>query len=230
MNTNSFPHLEAAVCGVLELCCHSGVQFHLADWVTTQQGALNHLSWGLMAWPGWSPHDVTAKRSQEGRRVGALVWVAAILWVCAHLNKCMSTWSKTMCVCVRARVRPCVCVRLLPSAPSNRLIFHISHGQEGQEAARLRPEPGYSSVSSARHSLAPPKLSALLPNALARANMHWLGAPCSHHPRKGLHHALAPLSRSWGLQSWLGPPQLCYSSAKWHNRKPDSSARVHRTL
>lgn len=61
----------------------------------------------------------------------------------------------------------CVCVCLLPSAPSNRLIFHISHGQEGQEAARLRPEPGYSTVSNARHSLAPPKLSALLPNALA---------------------------------------------------------------
>lgn len=72
--------------------------------------------------------------------------------VCVHLNKCMCT-------------RVCVC--LLPSAPSNRLIFHISHGQEGQEAARLRPEPGYSTVSNARHSLAPPKLSALLPNALA---------------------------------------------------------------
>lgn len=69
-----------------------------------------------------------------------------------------------VCMCVVC-VRACVC--LLPSAPSNRLIFHISHGQEGQEAARLRPESGYSTVSNARHSLAPPKLSALLPNAQA---------------------------------------------------------------
>lgn len=73
------------------------------------------------------------------------------------------------CVYAEWVVYSVVCVRvcLLPSAPSNRLIFHISHGQEGQEAARLRPEPEYSTVSNARHSLAPPKLSALLPNARA---------------------------------------------------------------
>lgn len=88
-----------------------------------------------------------------------LMYTSAL--VCVQMNKCMCT-------------RVCVC--LLPSAPSNRLIFHISHGQEGQEAARLRPEPGYSTVSNARHSLAPPKLSALLPNALA--SYHAL-APCS---------------------------------------------------
>lgn len=90
------------------------------------------------------------------------------LYVCMHGDVCTYLHVHT---CVRAfeqvYVHSSVCVCLLPSAPSNRLIFHISHGQEGQEAARLRPEPGYSTVSNARHSLAPPKLSALLPNALA---------------------------------------------------------------
>lgn len=43
ISTNSFPHLEARGV-VLELCCHSGVELHLADGATAQRGALNHLS------------------------------------------------------------------------------------------------------------------------------------------------------------------------------------------
>lgn len=96
------------------------------------------------------------------------VCVCECLYVCMHSDVCTYPHVHP-CVCVVEQVceHSSVCVCLLPSAPSNRLIFHISHGQEGQEAARLRPEPGYSTVSNARHSLAPPKLSALLPNALA---------------------------------------------------------------
>lgn len=151
-----------------------------------------------LAWlePSWCDTIVSQAWVCLCRSVGALVCVAVSLWVCVCTD-CLSVW---VCVCpyvcmhsdvctylhVRTCVCVCVCIRtsmcvhssvcLLPSAPSNRLIFHISHGQEGQEAARLRPEPGYSTVSNARHSLAPPKLSALLPNALA--SYHAL-APCS---------------------------------------------------
>lgn len=88
------------------------------------------------------------------------------VYMCVCIVMCVLIYTYAL-VSVCALDCVCVCVCLLPSAPSNRLIFHISHGQEGQEAARLRPEPGYSTVSNARHSLAPPKLSALLPNALA---------------------------------------------------------------
>lgn len=98
------------------------------------------------------------------RSVGVCLSEPLRAWISVSLSLCAS-----VCVYAESVVYSVICVRvcLLPSAPSNRLIFHISHGQEGQEAARLRPEPGYSTVSNARHSLAPPKLSALLPNAQA---------------------------------------------------------------
>lgn len=121
-----------------------------------------------MVWPGWSPHDAIAQLARL-ERVCAGVWVCVSVshlraWISVSLSLCAS-----VCVYSERVVYSVICVLvcLLPSAPSNRLIFHISHGQEGQEAARLRPEPGYSTVSNARHSLAPPKLSALLPNAQA---------------------------------------------------------------
>lgn len=96
--------------------------------------------------------------------VGVCLSEALRAWISVSLSLCASARVCSASVVYSVR---CVYVCLLPSAPSNRLIFHISHGQEGQEAARLRPEPGYSTVSNARHSLAPPKLSALLPNAQA---------------------------------------------------------------
>lgn len=133
-------------------------------------------------------------------------WVfVAVSCMCAGMHACT-------CVIVPLNnvhfsVRACVCVitRVCSLQP---LIFHILHGQEGQEAARLRPEPGYSTVSNARHSLAPPKLSALLPNVLASS--HAL-APCTlllSPPVKAfsvrwLHSATAEAS-----SSWLGPFQL----------------------
>lgn len=130
-----------------------------------------------LAWlePSWCDTIVSQAWVCLCRSVGALACesACACLYVCTHGDAFTHLHMHTG-ECVRTRL--CVCVCLLPSAPSNRLIFHISHGQEGQEAARLRPEPGYSTVSSARHSLAPPKLSALLPNALA--SFHAL-APCS---------------------------------------------------
>lgn len=94
---------------------------------------------------------------------------------CTPLNKCM--YTRLCCA---------------PVCSSNRLIFHISHGQEGQEAARLRPESGYSTVSSARHSLAPPKLSALY-QTLELANMHWLLLLLCH-PTEGLQYWLCSLT------------------------------------
>lgn len=146
-----------------------------STWLTesgTQRGVFESSSAeASLVWPGWSPRDATAPLAR-------LECVCAGVWVCvpvSHLRAWISVFLSlcaSVCVCVCSEsvvysvICVCVCV-LLPSAPSNRLIFHISHGQEGQEAARLRPEPGYSTVSNARHSLAPPKLSALLPNARA---------------------------------------------------------------
>ena len=48
-----------------------------------------------------------------------------------------------LCVCTFTVCSMCV----FPSGLSNQLIFHISHGQEGQEAARVQPEPGYSTLA-----------------------------------------------------------------------------------
>lgn len=182
ISTDSFPHLEAVAWSVGVL---------LSFWCGAPPGWLSDDSAGSLessqlrphglAWlePSWCDTIVSQAWVCSCRSVGVLVCVAASacvhgfrvwLYVCMHSDVCTYLHVHTHTfeqVCVCTRVCVCACVCLLPSAPSNRLIFHISHGQEGQEAARLRPEPGYSTVSNARHSLAPPKLSALLPNALA---------------------------------------------------------------
>ena len=90
-----------------------------------------------------------------------------VLYICACV--CMYVCMYTcVYVCVRVHCTyVCVCS---PSGLPNRLIFHISRGQEGQESARLCP----GLVSSPRHSLSPPKLSALSPSSLQQA-----GAPVS---------------------------------------------------
>lgn len=208
-----------AVHGALE-CCHSAVIcWEAAPGCWRQDAAGSFESSQLrphgLAWlePSWCD-----TRASQASVCSAQLWWACYDGLCprtcvytVYANVC--TWALCMLLCTL--LNKCTCLRvcvLLPSAPSNRLIFHISHGQEGQEAARLRPESGYSTVSSARHSLAPPKLSALY-QTLELANMHWLPAPCSRHPSKGLHYALAPLAHSWGLHSWLGPFQLCYTLA-----------------
>lgn len=117
---------------MLEFCCHSGVELHLADWVRTQRGVLNHLSWGLMAWPGWSPHDVILYWARAC--VCAGVWVRFSVSLCVHgLCLCGSVYVY-MCVCIvmsvlmytstrvcateqvyaHLSVCVCVCSRLLP--------------------------------------------------------------------------------------------------------------------
>lgn len=126
------------------------------SWIISAEASWLGLAGALMMWYHSEP--------------GPSVFVSECGCICLCVRKEMRAHMHTrVCsrtsMCAFGSVRMCVC--LLPSAPSNRLIFHILHGQEGQEAARLRPEPGYSTVSNARHSLAPPKLSALLPNALA---------------------------------------------------------------
>ncbi len=172
ISTNSFPHLEAVAwsVGVL-LSFWSGAP---PGWLSEDPaGSLesSQLRPHGLAWlePSWCDTTVSQAGVCLCRSVGALVlWVRVCMNFClcesVHVHTCVCI---VMCVLIYTCTLVCVCVCLLPSAPSNRLIFHISHGQEGQEAARLRPEPGYSTVSNARHSLAPPKLSALLPNALA---------------------------------------------------------------
>lgn len=185
ISTNSFPHLEAVAWSVGVL---------LSFWCAAPPGWLSDDPAGSLessqlrphglAWlePSWCDTIVSQAWVCLCRSVGVLVCVAVPLWVCCVHGLCLCESARVhtcvrIVICVLIYVRAIVCmsvcvwehssVCLLPSAPSNRLIFHISHGQEGQEAARLRPEPGYSTVSNARHSLAPPKLSALLPNALA---------------------------------------------------------------
>jgi hypothetical protein len=50
-----------------------------------------------------------------------------------------------VCVRVCMHVYSMYYMCVIPSGLSNRLIFHIS--QEGQEAARVQPEPGYSTLA-----------------------------------------------------------------------------------
>ena len=162
---NLHSQMCVSVCSMwvcVSVCCHVCVcELHLCwcEWLKAQRGA----SWIISAEASWlglagSPHDVIVERARPE---------CVCESVCMHSDVCTVCARAGLCVCVCVCVCACVCSRLLPPTGWS---FTFRTGRRDSEAARLRPEPGYSAVSNARHSLAPPELSALSPNARSLAS------------------------------------------------------------